>query len=163
MAKILEFEEFLTKIFVICDVQEKVNYHIINYFRDNYIQFHIRYMAEGDYTFRFDGMPQNCFIERKNSLNELSGNLSSEPKRERFYKEFTRMKEAKKYLLIENDNIDNLISGTYGTGYHENAFMANFILLKERFKIQHYFVNRYNMAFWILKLFYYYYYDKMKK
>lgn len=160
--KPLEFNKFLEKIIVVVDQQEKVNYWITNYFKKEKISFAVKHMKAGDYGFTFNDKPQAIIIERKNSLTELSGNLSTEEKKTRFYKEFDKVDKCEKYLLIENDNIDNLISGAYGSDYKPNSYIANLLLLQKRKNLNIYFVNRYNMGLWILKIFYYYYYELMR-
>lgn len=162
-SNILTFEEFVREIDVIIDTQEKHNYWITDYFTKNDISFERLHLNAGDYTFSLWTFPYKIYIERKNSLNELSGNLKpGKSHRDRFYKEFEKIENCEKYLLVENDNIDNLISGTYGTGFNKNSYIANLILLLKRYNIQLFFINRYNMGFWILKLFYYHYYEIMK-
>lgn len=160
--KPLEYDKFLKEISVVVDQQEKVNYWITNYFKKEKVSFTVQHMKAGDYGFIFNGKPQSIIIERKNSLTELSGNLSTEAKRTRFYKEFDKVGKCEKYLLIENDNIDNLISGTYGSEYNSNSYIANLLLLRKRKDLNIDFVNRYNMGFWILKIFYYHYYEIIK-
>jgi hypothetical protein len=161
--KILKYDEWLKEIEVVVDQQEKVNYWITNYFKKMKIPFKIEHMKAGDYGYKFNDKPQLIIIERKNSLTELSGNLSTETKRTRFYKEFDKVSKCEKYLLIENDSIDNLLSGCYGSDFNENSFIANFLLLQKRQDINIYFVNRYNMGVLILKIFYYHYYELAKK
>lgn len=160
--KILKYEDFIKEITVVIDQQEKVNYWITNYLKKLKINFSVQHMKAGDYGFIFNGKPRSIIIERKNSLTELSGNLSTEAKRQRFYKEFQKVPKCEKYLLIENDNIDNLLAGCYGSEYNENSFIANFLLLQKRQNLTIYFVNRYNMGLWILKIFYYHYYHMIK-
>lgn len=160
--KPLTYEKFLKEITIVIDQQEKVNYWITNYFKELKLNFSIQHMKAGDYGFIFNGKPQAIIIERKNSLTELSGNLSTEEKRTRFYKEFSKLSNCDKYLLIENDNIDNLISGVYGSKFNSNSYIANLLLLQKRNNLNIYFVNRYNMGLWILKIFYYHYYELVK-
>jgi len=160
--KPLDYDKFLKEISVVVDQQEKVNYWITNYFKKENVSFTVQHMKAGDYGFIFNGKPQSIIIERKNSLTELSGNLSTEAKRTRFYKEFDKVGKCEKYLLIENDNIDNLISGAYGSDYNSNSYIANYLLLRKRKDLNIDFVNRYNMGFWILKIFYYHYYEIIK-
>lgn len=160
--KPLEYEKFLKEITVVVDKQEKANYWITNYFKKNNVNYKIQHMKAGDYGFIFNDKPQSIIIERKNSLTELSGNLSTEVKKKRFYKEFEKVKGCNKYLLIENDNIDNLIAGCYGTDFKTNSYIAGLILLQKRQDLNLFFVNRYNMGLWILKLFYYHYYEIIK-
>jgi len=160
--KPLDYDKFLKEISVVVDQKEKVNYWITNYFKKENVSFTVQHMKAGDYGFIFNGKPQSIIIERKNSLTELSGNLSTEAKRTRFYKEFDKVGKCEKYLLIENDNIDNLISGAYGSDYNSNSYIANYLLLRKRKDLNIDFVNRYNMGFWILKIFYYHYYEIIK-
>jgi hypothetical protein len=160
--KPIKYEDFLKQITIVIDQQEKVNYWIIDYLKKLKINYSIQHMKFGDYCFLFNGTLQKIIIERKNSLTELSSNLSSVEKRTRFYKEFEKAKSYQKHLIIENDNIDNLLSGTYGTDYNINSYIANFILLQKRNDLNIHFINRYNMGIWILKLFYYYYYETLK-
>lgn len=157
--KKLSYEKFLEEIVVIVDKQEKVNWWITNYFKREKIAFRVEHLKAGDYACLLNDNPLSIIIERKNSLTELSGNLATKAKKQRFYKEFTKVASCEKHLLIENDNLDNLITGLYGTDFHPNSYIANLILLQKRFQIQTHFINRYNMGLWILKLFYYHYYE----
>jgi len=163
MAKLLKYDQWLREVEIIVDQQEKVNYWITNYFKNNMIAFKTEHMTAGDYGYRLYGQQEEIIIERKNSLNELSGNLATQDKKERFYNEFNKVKDWTKYLLIENDSLDNLISGAYGTGFSINSYMANLLLLQKRCNLNIHFVNRYNMGLWILKIFYSYYYEKQKE
>lgn len=160
--KPIKYEDWLSFVTIVYDNQEKQNYWILDKFKDLKIPIRREHMKSGDYGFTFKGIPQRIIIERKNSITELSGNLSTENKKERFYKEFARVKSCEKYILIENDSIDNILTHTYGTKYDQNSFIANFLLLLKRYDIKVFFVNRYNMAEMILKIFYYHYYENFK-
>jgi len=159
----LKYDDWIKRITIIVDNQEKVNNWIIDFFKKNSIAYEKKHMKAGDYGFTLDGKPQAIIIERKNSLTELSGNLSTKDKKERFYREFDNVKSCEKYLLIENDSIDNLLSGTYGSEYNSNSYIANLLLLQSRKDLRIYFVNKYNMGLLITKIFYYYYYRKEAK
>lgn len=160
---IIKYEDWIKEITVVIDSKEKVNYWITNRLKKLGINFITKHMTAGDYGFIFNGKPQRIIIERKNSLTELSGNLSTTTKRDRFYKEFDKVYKCEKYLLIENDSIDNLISGTYGSDFNPNSYIANLVLLQKRKDLNIYFVNRYNMTDFTLKLFYYHYYENEKR
>lgn len=157
--KLLTFENWTKEITIVIDQQEKKNYWIVNYYKEKKINHKIQHMKAGDYGYIFNDIPQKIIIERKNSLNELSSNLATQEKKIRFYNEFAKVKSCDKYILIENDNIDLLLSGTYGTKYNKNSYLANFILLQKRHNIFIHFVSQYNMAEIILRIFYYHYYE----
>lgn len=163
--KPLKYDEFLEKITLIIDNQEKKNIWITDYFKENEINCKFQHLKSGDYAYILDSYdkPENIIIERKNSLTELSQNLKpGKSNRDRFYKEFIRVDNYEKYLLIENDNIDNLISGLYYSDFGINSYIANLLLLQLRYNVRIHFINKYNMAKWILKIFYYHYYNKLK-
>jgi hypothetical protein len=159
--KILKYDEFIKKINVVIDQQEKKNYWITNYFDDIGVKYIKKHMKAFDYTYTLDGKAQPVVIERKNSLTELSSNLASKEMRDRFYREFNKLK-CKKWLLIENDSMDNLIGGLYGGGYHPNSFLANLMLLQTRFLVNVHFINKYSIGMFMLKIFYYHYYEQIK-
>lgn len=164
--KPLSYEEFIKSkdLLIMVDNQEKVNYHITSYLKKHGINYNDKtHLKAGDYAFSFKGKAQKVIIERKNSLNELSGNLSSKEKRCRFYREFDKVKSCNIYLLIENDNMDNVLLGNYGTDYHKNSFTGNMLLLAQRYRIFTYFVGKYMFGKLMLKIFYYNYYELAKK
>ena len=69
---------------ILIDTREKVNDHILNYFNKKNIAYRQQALEFGDYSFmlpKVDGLLCNelyfhkeIVIERKNSLEELSGN-----------------------------------------------------------------------------------------
>lgn len=85
------------------------------YFESKGIPYVIRKLDTGDYSAMLGDMTfeHDIFIERKNSLTEICGNFGNE--RERFAREFTRAKadNAKPFLLIENDSVNDVFLGNY--------------------------------------------------
>ena len=83
-----EEKELLDSIVILVDTREKVNDHITGYFDKHDIPYKKKALKNGDYSFF---VPQNeklgifrdtyfhddIFVERKASLEELSGNLST--------------------------------------------------------------------------------------
>lgn len=162
----LSYEEFIKRndLIIMIDNQEKVNYHITNYLKKHGIKYDDKkHLKAGDYAFSLGGKAYKVVIERKNSLNELSGNLSTKEMRDRFYREFDKVKSCNIYLLIENDNMDNMMLGNYGTDYHKNSFTGNMLLLAQRYRIFTYFISKYMFAELMLKIFYYNYYENFKE
>jgi negative regulator of genetic competence, sporulation and motility len=167
MAKILKFDEWLNAITVIIDTREKKNTHITKIFD----QMNIKYMSQkldaGDYTFKYSHYDSKeiskCIIERKNSLDELSQNFTRN--RERFNKEFQKLVEDNvMHLIIENNTLDDLISGKYTSNISRNSFIASLLSFEYRYNIKVHFIqnNKYT-AFWMVRIFYSYYYANKKR
>lgn len=89
-----DIKRLLKQIVILVDSREKKNSHILEYFEKNGIAYRKEKLEYGDYTFLIpttDGdiyFHRDCVLERKASLEELSGNLAQE--RERFEKEFLK-------------------------------------------------------------------------
>lgn len=104
-------------------------------------------LVYGDYTynFRINGrelfppdvpIGGDCIIERKMSLEELSGNLSHG--RDRFNREFAKALDAGAsiYLLIEDGNLQRIYSGHYQTKFNRNAYFSSFMAFLAKYHIQ---------------------------
>ena len=112
---------------------EQKNQHILDYFDKKGIKHKAKALKTGDYTFMIEACPELGFvkdtyftdelcIERKNSIDELAGNIKEHD--ERFFKELNRMINIKTcYLLIENNKIDDIINHNYQSQYNELAFI----------------------------------------
>lgn len=89
-----QYEELLGNMVILCQTNEQVNAHILNFFDENNINYKQKAIGEGDYGFMIKACPQlgfpvdtyftdELFIERKNSLEELAhslyGNKRTEP------------------------------------------------------------------------------------
>lgn len=121
---------------LLVDSREKENSHILNYMAVNKISVKEKQPLKfGDYSFIKDNIDyrNQIVIERKNSLDELSLNLTSGKKdnpinrRERFKNEFKRAKEAgsKIVLLIENATQEDILNHNYRSKLHPNAFIGS--------------------------------------
>ena len=66
-----------------------------------------------------------CAVERKMDLDELAGCFTHS--RQRFQREFERAQEngCRIYLICENANWENLLTGRYRSLFNENAFAAS--------------------------------------
>lgn len=82
-----ERKEFLKKVTVLIDTREQKNEHIVSELQRFGIMFENRKLDYGDYSFIADGrdFSRSCVIERKATINELYGNITSD--RERIEKE----------------------------------------------------------------------------
>lgn len=121
---------------LLVDSREKENSHILNYMAVNKISVKEKQPLKfGDYSFIKDNIDyrNQIVIERKNSLDELSLNLTSGKKdnlvnrRKRFKNEFKRAKEAgsKIILLIENATQEDILNHNYRSKLHPNAFIGS--------------------------------------
>lgn len=77
-------------------------------------------------------------IERKGSLEELSGNFTKE--RTRIENEFIRAK-GKLILLIENSTYEDIILWNYNTKYKPLSFIATLKTFEARYNIETNFIK----------------------
>lgn len=101
----------------------------------------------GDYTYNFrlpsgqlfldqkDSIKGSVVIERKMSLEELSGCFTQS--RDRFAREFQRAidNNAKIYLLTENATWEKLMHGKYDTRFNSKAYLASITAFMARYDI----------------------------
>lgn len=140
-----EEKKLLSSIVILVDTREKVNNHIIEYFDKYGIPYKKKAMAQGDYSFY---VPQNeelsvqrdiyfdneIFIERKANLDELSNNLSNE--RANFEEEFAIARAKTKYLLVENANYQDVVTGNYRTQYNKKSFIGSLHSFNHKYNLQ---------------------------
>ena len=96
------------------------------------VPYRIQALKSGDYTAEFTlpngdifSLENVALIERKLGLTEICGNFCQN--RDRFIREFERIKEAgaRVYIVIENGSWENVYSGKYRSQMHPNALIAN--------------------------------------
>lgn len=118
---------------ILVDKREKNIDHLIKYFDKAKIEYKNKSLAYGDYSFY---VPKNeklsiqrdlyfdkkIVIERKGSLEELSGNFTKE--RDRLEKELSLAPKTK-VILIENANYSDIVSGNYNTQYNNKSYWAS--------------------------------------
>ncbi len=156
----------LTKQMVILvDSREKKNSHILDYFRKQAISYQVSKLEYGDYSFMIPMSAsgsdiyfhRDCVIERKASLEELSGNLAQE--RERFEKEFLKAGNdgCKVYLMIEAPGgYSDIIAHRYKTEFTPAAFMASLKTWEHRFDANIQFISPEYAGYYIVSTFQYY-------
>lgn len=117
---------------VLVDTREKKNKHITDFFDKRGLPYIHRALERGDYSFMIPqnealNIPRDVYfdhdvvIERKASLEELSGNFTKG--RDRFEKEMS-LAPTTKVLLIENANYHDIVSGNYNTQYNKSSFIG---------------------------------------
>ena len=135
---------------MLVDSREKANEHIISYFEKHEIKYEIRKLHYGDYGILLPkndeyGIGSNMIldyaVERKATLEEISGNLTQE--RTRFENELWRG-AGKTAILIEEGSVDSIIAGEYNTKYNKKAFIATLLTFSHRYDTKVWFVNKIN-------------------
>jgi len=164
-------KEILKDIVILIDSREKVNQHITDYFTANNIKFKEHKLEFGDYSFMVPAneywqqdiyFTNHILIERKNSLEELSGNFSAD--RLRLENEFAAIydKKVKLYVLIENATLNDMITGNYKTDYNKNAFTGSFLSFQDRYNFVTKFIPNNKTGFLIHNICRYYFRNLIK-
>lgn len=135
----VDIKECLDSMIILVDSRE----HPSKQAQKRYESFSSPYRRQkldyGDYScsFTLDGHEVRIpvAIERKASLEELSGNLIQE--KERFEREFKRAMDAgaRMYLLIEEGNMEKIYNGRYRTKVHPNAYKSSLWAIISRYKL----------------------------
>lgn len=140
-----EVKSIVDSMVILVDTREKKNQHITDYFDKHGINYCNRALPSGDYSFFIAENPElsiprplfmdnDIIIERKASLEELSGNFTTG--RTRFEEEFATSRAKKKYLLIENASYADLIEGNYNTQYNKNSFAATLHSFNHKYNLE---------------------------
>lgn len=167
----MEIKKLLKSITVIIDTREKENSHITGHFEKKKISYISRALSFGDYSYMIPaaselGIQRDVYfsdeivIERKASLEELSGNLSHQ--RERFENEFLRAGKCGITLLIERGCYSDILSHKYNTELKEAAFMASLMAWEQRYNIRTVFVDMAHSGAFIHSRFYYHLRELLK-
>ena len=129
-----EIQQILKYMIILVDSREKSNAHLLNYWDKHKIAYKIMALPAGDYSFALEAIPEldiphcmyyynDVIIERKNSLEELSGCFAHT--RERFNDEWSRCYAKRRYLLIEDGSYKQLLNGEYNTNYGSKSFLGS--------------------------------------
>lgn len=118
---------------ILVDTREQKADHIIGYFDRKSVNHKKKALNYGDYSFLIPaneklGIQRDMYfdskvcVERKGSLEEISGNLSKD--RARFEKELSLAPETK-VILLENANYSDIADGNYNTQYNKKSFIGS--------------------------------------
>lgn len=127
------------------DSREKSANHLFKYWDNHKIEYETTALPSGDYSFKLKAIPElgimedmyfynDIVLERKNSLEELSGCFAQT--RERFNDEWSRCYAKQKYLLIENATYEDLINGRYDTQYSSKSFLGSLHSFNAKYDLQ---------------------------
>ena len=139
-----EIDQLVRSIVILTDTREQKNQHILDWFDKKKIPHKTKALSNGDYSFYVPANPdlnidrdlffdKEIMVERKGSLEELSGNLSQQ--RARFEEEMSTYPGVK-YLLIENANYHDIITGNYDTKFSAKAYLASLHTFNHRYDLQ---------------------------
>lgn len=165
-----EIDKLLKSIVILIDTREQENSHIKEYFDKKKIKYDIQKLNYGDYSFYIPkneelGIPRDLYfdgiitIERKGSLEELSGNFTKD--RARIEEEFSR-KKGKLHLMIEDATYDYIVLHNYNTQYNPKSFIATLKTFEVRYNINTFFVSKRGAGNYIYYTFVYYLREYLK-
>jgi len=134
----------LKSIVVLVDTREKNNNHITDWFSKKKRPYESKALSNGDYSFYIPKQSElnidramlfdkEIMIERKASLDELSGNLTQN--RDRFEKEMATY-QGKKYLLIENSNYEDIVNQKYTTKFNPKSYLGSLHAFNHRYNLE---------------------------
>lgn len=147
---------------LIVDTREQENAHILSYAKANGIKTKHEKLDTGDYSFiyQFTDFSDCITIERKASLEEISGNLFHY--RERFLNEHERY-HGKIIWIIESGSWDDIYSKKYRTKANETSFAASMLSFRFRYNIDIQFTSCKHSGRHICNTLWYYLREAIKK
>lgn len=161
-----EIQKILKAMVILVDSREKSNSHLLEYWDKHGIKYEVMGIPVGDYSFALEPIPEldlphkqffynDIILERKNSLEELSGCFSQT--RERFNDEWSRCYAKRKYLLVENNTYEDLVNGRYNTKYNSKSFLGSLHSFNAKYGLEVVFMpNKELSPVFILATFQYY-------
>ena len=166
-----ELQELIDSMVIIIDTREKCNDHLLKMFDKMCVKYTTRALKYGDYSFY---IPENnklginkplffdkqIIVERKGSLEEISGNLTEH--RDRFEKELA-LAPKNKVIIIESSNYADIINGNYRTKYNQKSFWASYHSFWHKYNCPIVFMpDKYMSAYFIRGYFVYYLKNKLR-
>lgn len=159
-----EYRQLIRHMIILVDTRDKTNQAILDEFDRQGIKYRKKVLKTGDYSFAIEECPELGFpyetlfvdeiiIERKNSLSELAANFAAKTDDNRIFKELNRMINVERsYLVIENDNLDDLFAHNYKSEYNPDSFIRTLLTWQARNNMHIYFIKKENMARMIYEL-----------
>lgn len=157
-------------LMILYDTREQKNKHILDYFDEKNIKYKKQKIDEGDYTAIITQRPEMGIyrdlyfpvaIERKNSVDELAGNLAEDTDSRddiRLIRELQRAKTKgiKTYLIIEDKNgMEHIKTGKYRSLYKPKAFLGRLSSIQDLYLYDTIFTDSSNTGFEIYRKLYY--------
>lgn len=142
-----EVDKILKNAVILVDTREQENRHILEYFDKKKINYRIEKLNYADYSIclpKSEYLDKEVYlnnvisIERKGSLEELSGNFTKD--RARLEEEFQRTK-GKLFLLIEGSTFEDIIEHNYKTNFNSNSFTGTLKAFEARYNFSTSFIK----------------------
>jgi len=142
----------LQNIVILVDSRENQWQGIERYFQSKNIPYLVQKLDYGDYSCCIRACPEFgvakdidfsdlISVERKNSINEISSNISKE--RERFERELERGKKSRFILMIEeSQGYEKIINHQYDTQMSEKSFLATLFTFGHRYNVDINFIEK---------------------
>lgn len=166
-----EIKKLLKENFMILyDTREQKNQHVLNYFDEKKVKYKKKKIDEGDYTAIVTKCPEMGIyrdiyfpvaVERKNSIDELAGNLAEKTDTHddiRLIRELQRAKAKgiKISLIIEDKNgMENIKKGNYRSLYTPKAFLGRLSSIQDLYLQDTIFTSNKDTGFEIYRKLYY--------
>lgn len=159
-----EIETILKTLVIVIDSRENKNEHIREYLIQKKIPYEIRKLDHGDYGCKIVANLElgiqrdvylNSFIERKNSIDEITTNLQKDT-RIRFENELIRAQNSRFVLIVEDiDFYAKVIRGEYRSKYNPLALLGTLNSFKAKYNFEFIPVEKKYSGNWIYHHFYY--------
>ena len=130
------------------DTREKSAVHILEYFKQKDVKVKIQKLDTGDYSFLIPSNEEtqplgvhrdlyfNSYVERKNSVDEICGNLQKDTQ-QAFINELIRSQGSKFVLFVEDEHFDeNLAKHNYRSKYEPKALKGRLESLKAKYNFE---------------------------
>lgn len=160
-----ELKQLLKSMVVLIDTREQKNFHLLDYFKEKDIPWKSKKLNYGDYSAYLPkceelGLMRDLYfdhdivIERKASLEELAGNLTSD--RQRFKNELTRASSSQFHLMVEGGSYAEVINAEYLVQLSPQAYLASLLSLQVEYGFNLHFVEKHHAGLCLYRLLYYY-------
>ena len=166
-----EMTELISSMVILIDTREQKSDHITSYFDRKNVNYKKKALSYGDYSFMVPknealSIPRDLYfdkkvcIERKGSLEEISGNLTNG--RDRFEKELS-LAPGTKVFLIENADYGDIAAGNYNTQYNKKSFVGSLHSFWFKYNVPVFFMkeNKYSGLF--IRMYFEYYFKNYLK
>jgi len=166
-----EKKELLESMVIIIDSAEKKIDHILKYFKSHHVNYKVRKLAYGDYSYYLPKNPEmgiskdlwaddEVVVERKAHLSELARNFSGG--RERFEHELFRSRTTRFYLMIEDGTMDKIVRNDYKGDYTVESYIATLFTFQSRYNFSFDFLDKKYAGLFILRTMKYHLREKLK-
>ena len=160
-----EKQEIIKSMIILVDTREKNNQTILDIWDKKDVQYKKKKLDYCDYSIMIPknedlNIPRDIYfdkkvaLERKGSLEEISGNLTNG--RDRLEKELALAPECK-ILLIENGSFEDIANGNYNTQYNKKSFLASLFTFQFRYNLPIVYVSDQKYTALYIRMFFEYY------